>query len=633
MGNAPRIRLNRCFHPWGIPIAFTGILVVLLVGVRLPKVMAEEQTVRLPAAADTWVNSGFTTVYNNKGQKVTVRQVNYGDNAGLSIVRGRYSGGNEFLYWQASLIRFDIPPSIGTEVERATLHLYHYTPWGERVAAYLMNKDWKEMEATFDQPSKSAPLWSGGWTPGGNFAALPTDAMSVGSAAGWYHLDVTEDVKAFVGGRPNFGWFLRSYDTGSTDTTSTAFYSRDARNGLEPYLEIVYEKVEPWTGVKQFGTTAPDSGISIALDGKGNVYVAGYTLGNFDGYVNPGTFDAFLVQYDASGNRRWTRQVGSADTDIHYEVTVDKNGDVIVVGTTSGAPAEPCVVGNVMLAKYDVEGNEIWARRYDGGACLDAGYSVAVDSNRSIYITGYTFVNPERFDVILVKFDRDGNFLWNRQFGEEGQSIGSGVAVDGSGNVYVTGQTGGPLDGQFHAGDYDMFLVKYDSSGNRIWTRLLGTDGSEAGFSVAVGGNGNSYVAGYTDRALDGNTHFGSGDWFIACYDATGNKLWTRQFGTEGEDIAGSIALQDNHVYMTGTGYANDELMTEVFVFKYDTQGNQEWTRQLRTREGAYGNGIAVDKKGFAFVTGMVKGSLEGATPVGAEDAFVAKFNSDGVIQ
>ena len=178
-----------------------------------------------------------------------------------------------------------------------------------------------------------------------------------------------------------------------------------------------------------------------------------------------------------------------------------------------------------------------------------------------------------------------------------------------------------------------MFLVKYDSSGNRIWTRLLGTDGSEAGFSVAVGENGNSYVAGYTDRALDGNTHFGSGDWFIACYDATGNKLWTRQFGTEGEDIAGSIALQGNHVYMTGTGYANDELMTEVFVFKYDTQGNQEWTRQLRTREGAYGNGIAVDKKGSVFVTGMVKGSLEGATPVGAEDAFVAKFNSGGVLQ
>jgi len=632
MGNARRNRFTRCFHPWGRAIVLTGFLVILLVGARPPEVLGQEQTVRLSAVADTWVNAGFNTVYNNKGQRVTVRQMNYGDNPGLSIVRGRYSGGNEFLYWQASLIRFEIPPSIGTEVERATLHLYHYTSWQEHVAAYRMNKDWKEMEATFDQPSKSAPLWSSGWSPGGNFAGVPTDSVFVYPAAGWYALDVTGDVKAFLGGTQNYGWFLRSSDTGSTDTTSTAFYSKEARNGLEPYLEIVYEKVEPWTGVKQFGTTAPDSGISIALDEKGNVYVVGYTEGNFDGYANLGGFDAFLVQYDASGNRRWIRQVGSADTDVHYEVTVDKNGDVIVVGTTSGAPVQPCVVGNVTLAKYDVEGNEIWTSRYDGGACVDAGYSVAVDSSRSIYITGYTYVNPQQFDVILVKFDRDGNFLWNRQFGGGGYSIGSGVAVDGSGDVYVTGQTGGPLDGQSHAGDYDMFLVKYHSSGNRIWTRLLGSDGSEAGFSVAVDGNGNSYVAGYTDRALEGNTHFGSGDWFIACYDASGNKLWTRQFGTGGDDYAGSIALQGSNVYMTGTAYANDGL-AEAYVFKYDTQGNQQWTRELRTEEGAYGNGIAVDKKGFVFVTGMVEGSLEGATPVGAEDAFVAKFSSDGVLQ
>jgi len=105
-------------------------------------------------------------------------------------------------------------------------------------------------------------------------------------------------------------------------------------------------------------------------------------------------------------------------------------------------------------------------------------------------------------------------------------------------DAYVAGHTLGGLDGNTSAGGDDLFLVKYDTNGNKLWTRQLGTSSLDGAYGVAVDGSGNAYVAGHTLGGLDGNTSAGGDDLFLVKYDTNGNKLWTRQLGSSSWDQA-----------------------------------------------------------------------------------------------
>ena len=100
-----------------------------------------------------------------------------------------------------------------------------------------------------------------------------------------------------------------------------------------------------------------------------------------------------------------------------------------------------------------------------------------------------------------------------------------GVATDSSGNVYVTGRTEGGLGGNSSAGDYDLFVVKYNSSGTKQWTKQLGTSGNDIAYGVATDSSGNVYVSGETQGVLDGNSHAGGSDLFVVKYNSSGTKL------------------------------------------------------------------------------------------------------------
>jgi len=193
---------------------------------------------RIPVTADTYVDSGFTTVLDRNGRKVSVRDVNFGTGTGLSIVRGQVGGLGGLLYWKGTLISADLPPLPPVLVRNATLHLYHTTIWDERVAAFRMLVAWKETGATFSRPDVTAASWASGWYRGGNYASMPTAITGVGEQEGWYAWNVTPDVGSFLSGTPNRGWILLSAESGPTDITSTAFASREADPARRPYLRI-----------------------------------------------------------------------------------------------------------------------------------------------------------------------------------------------------------------------------------------------------------------------------------------------------------------------------------------------------------------------------------------------------------
>jgi len=109
-----------------------------------------------------------------------------------------------------------------------------------------------------------------------------------------------------------------------------------------------------------------------------------------------------------------------------------------------------------------------------------------------------------------------------QQLGSSSVDLGSGVTVDNSSNIYVTGETQGGLDGNTSSGGADIFLVKYNSSGTKQWTQQLGTSSSESGYGVTVDSSNNIYVTGYTSGGLDGNTNSGESDIFLVKYNSDG---------------------------------------------------------------------------------------------------------------
>ena len=132
----------------------------------------------------------------------------------------------------------------------------------------------------------------------------------------------------------------------------------------------------------------------------------------------------------------------------------------------------------------------------------------------------------------------------------------NGVVTDSSGNVYVTGGTKGGLDGNTSAGNTDLFMLKYNSSGTKQWTKQLGSSGLDSANAIAIDSSGNLYVAGMTFGGLDGNTNSGANDLFVVKYNSSGTKQWTEQLGTPSSDAANAVATDSSgNVYVAGVTY------------------------------------------------------------------------------
>ena len=145
------------------------------------------------------------------------------------------------------------------------------------------------------------------------------------------------------------------------------------------------------------------------------------------------------------------------------------------------------------------------------------------------------------------------NSTWTtKQLGTFFVDKGNSVTTDTSGNIYVTGYTGGGLDGNTNSGSLDIFLVKYNSSGTKQWTKQLGTSSNDYGIGVTTDSSGNIYVTGYTGWGLDGNTNSGSNDIFLVKYNSSGTKQWTKQLGTSSNDYGIGVTTDSSgNIYET----------------------------------------------------------------------------------
>jgi len=218
---------------------------------------------------------------------------------------------------------------------------------------------------------------------------------------------------------------------------------------------------------------------------------------------------------------------------------------------------------------------------------------------------------------------------WIRQFGSIGPADDLAEVVDANGNIYIAGETNGSLtDPPGNAGGSDAFVRKYDPDGNKVWTRQFGTESSDLAWGIAVDDEG-VYVSGYTLGTLVGPSSAGGSDAFVRKYNTDGIEVWTLQFGTESNDYGHGISVDATGVYVTG--YTNGTLgqssagLMDAFVRKYDLNGTEEplWTSQFGTASDDYAYGISVDATGV-YMSGYSKISF------GDYDAFVCKYDTDG---
>ena len=407
----------------------------------------------------------------------------------------------------------------------------------------------------------------------------------------------------------------------------------------------------PFGGTKQMGVAGKSTtGTSTATDANGNVYVAGVTYGGLDGNTLTGNADFFLTKYDATGIKLYTKQMGVAGVNtVANAVATDASGNVYVAGFTEGGldGNTPTGISDFFLTKYDPSGTKLYTKQMGASGVNTSASRVTTDASGNVYVAGFTGggldgnTPTSAKDLFLTKYDVTGNKLYTKQMDGMGLT-GEVGGIDANGNVYYTGYTGIGLDGNTQTGTMDLFLIKYSASGIKLYTKQMGVVGHFVrGYSTATDANSNTYVTGYTDGGLDGNTLMGTNDFFLTKYDASGNKLYTRQLGVAGKSTSpSSVAVDaDGSVYVTGntTGGLDGNTLSgtnDLFLTKYDINGIKLYTKQLGvTGKSIYPWYNAADANGNVFVTGSTNGGLDGNALTGTYDFFLVKYKSAGTKQ
>ena len=383
----------------------------------------------------------------------------------------------------------------------------------------------------------------------------------------------------------------------------------------------------------QLGTAAFDNANGIAVAGN-DVYVAGATSGVL-GETSAGLQDIYLRSYDRDGNLQWTRQFGTPGLDQTTGGTLRARGNLVVVaGIVRGSLPGHTWAGNndAFVRTYDRQGNYLWDLQF-GTPQNEAVRSVAIAEDGSIFISGQTLgqltdqPNQGLADAYVARINRDGTTAWLRQFGTSATDEAIGVTVSEDA-VYVTGTTAGALPGNVSAGDFDNFVARLTLNGEFEWISQFGSTAFDALWRVGVVGS-TIFVGGNTQGEFPGQVALGGFDAVVAAMDWNGHVQWVRQFGSIGNDLALGLAVDGEGAVAVGRvgGFLAPGLpdpTSDAFALKYDAGGNVLWSIQFGTSSFDNAQDVAL-KAGDVYLAGTTLGSMPGNSNAGLQDGFVSR--------
>lgn len=415
-----------------------------------------------------------------------------------------------------------------------------------------------------------------------------------------------------------------------------------------------------------------DYGYGAVTDSAGNVYVAGKFTGTAvfgdTTLTDNGSGDAFVAKYDKSGHFLWAVRAGGTALDDAQAIAADSSGNVYITGQFTGTAGfgiynlVSAGSQDIYVAKLDQNGTVVWAKRA-GGTSFESGIAIASDRDGNVVVTGFfrdsftygstVITSAGNADVFVARYDTDGNVSWARRGGGTGGDVGEGIASDGAGGTVVSGSFEGTA--QFGAntliaaGLRDVFVVKYDVSGNVVWARRGGGTSADVPLAAATDGFGNTYVAGYflETAVFEADTlrDAGEGDIFVVRYDSDGNVTASaRAGGTEFDRGLGIAVDHSGNVFVAGcfrgtcpigstslTSAGNDD----IFVARFSPSLTPVWAWGTGSSGDDRGYGITTDGSGYVVSTGMFGGNVQfgqtALTSAGAADAFVFRMGPGGI--
>jgi enterochelin esterase-like enzyme len=395
------------------------------------------------------------------------------------------------------------------------------------------------------------------------------------------------------------------------------------------------------------GTFGMDLAGGVASLTDGRFYQGVNVEDGIHGQTPRGSMDVALISRAADGEILWTRQFGTPETDRAYGVAVAPDTGAVMAGYTRGdfdGQHAGNAADDVFVGSTSADGDSQWITQFGDPLEADRGYGLTLDADGNAYVTGYTRgvldgANAGDKDVILAKLSADGEVLWLKQFGGEGEDKAYAVTAAPDGTLYVAGMTGSTLEAGAAQGGLDAFLAAFSADGDALWTRQFGTTGWDETTGATVMADGTIAVVGFTAGDL-GGALVGDKDLFVAWFASDGTLLAADQVGTPLNDKGAAIAVTDDGGVLA-VGFSDGRLTEssggfDVVLVKYDAAFNRVWAQQFGSSdadgadEWAEGNlYLAVNGETF-IVSGLTLGAFGDETPAGSTDVFLALIDVSG---
>lgn len=414
---------------------------------------------------------------------------------------------------------------------------------------------------------------------------------------------------------------------------------------------------------------------SITTDASGNIYIAGEYYGatsfgnNTITSVNNDNYDIFLAKYTRDGTLAWVQSAGGSSFDGANSIAVDATGNVYITGSYSGTATfgstATTSVGfyDIFVAKYNSNGVLQWVESA-GGSEYDYGNSIAVDGAGNAYITGsyrgnanfgaITKTSTGFFDIFVAKYNGSGTVQWVQSAGgSAGSGKGTSIAVDVSGNIYITGDYSGTVSfgtiSKTALGGHEIFITKYDPVGGTwLWVQSAGGSSDDFSTSIALDNLGYLCITGY----YYGNCTFGSttitsagiDNGYIAKYSINGTLSWVKNLSSTSFNYGRSVAFDAvGNIYVTGTfnGTSNFDAIaktsagySDIFIAKYNANGNAQWVQTVKSTLTSFNpssNSTTVDSANNVYTTGAISltftfGNFTKTVTYGIVDSYIARL-------
>ena len=456
------------------------------------------------------------------------------------------------------------------------------------------------------------------------------------------------------------GAFKVFHSTPATDHSPLYSYSFQVASYNKNYPLIIDPVIVYST---YLGGMGDDYGFGIAVDSYGNAYVVGMTSSIDFPLSSPyqgvyGGGDIFITKFNAAGTGLiYSTYLGGGylwygGTFPSGYIAVDRYGNAYVTGQTSSTdfPLKSPIytTGNSFVTKINASGSQLVYSTYLGNDYSSAS-DIAVDTSGNAYVTGTAYEYPYYGDAFVIKINAAGTALvYSKIFGGSMLDLANDIAVDGSGNAYITGETSSydfPVTSKAlrktitDGGNPDAFVVKINSKGTVVYSTYLGGNNTqEGGMGIAADSKGNAYVTGWTSVAnypgdfpiAPSNNPMSSGgsncNAFVTKLNSTGSGLvYSILLGRDGDDDGIAIAVdKSGNAYVTGTTDSPDFPIVnpidntcgpsgenfcethDAFISKINATGTAFVYSTYLGGDSSYerGNGIAVDSNGNAYVTG-----------------------------